>query len=415
MRFEWKNFRLTRCVQSLRWVGVAAVPFCFQFAAAADTLELTHGTSVAGNIRQFENDPRPYALVQLHDGLRIAIRKSDVRKTRDAELIAQYRQLAARAPDTVEGQYEMARWCTKNSLSDHSEFHMRRVIAIDPEHGPARESLDYVKRRDEWIPRKQWARERGLVRSAGRYQLPEDLAMQAESKEVDIKVKAWKRDIARWRMAYLRGGDKAGEALVALRAIDSPLAVPALGDELTNPRNQNQPHALRLLWIQLLGQFAMPAAVEPLVRVGVQENDPVIREAAYERLQNYGYQSAVRTYVPMLKSSNNAEVNQAGRALSFLPDPEIRFALVDALVTSHTTTKRPQHDTNVTLGQNGGAGGLSMGAKATSRTDHLRNPHVLSALREIAPEVDFQYDKDRWRQYFAQQLGSYQGDMRRDQ
>ncbi|WP_153556220.1 HEAT repeat domain-containing protein [Roseimaritima sediminicola] len=382
---------------------------------AQQTLELTNGVRVTGKARSVDNAKRPYTLLETEDGLRVALPQGDIRRTRSDELTEQYRRLAAAVPDDAEAHFEMARWCTKNRLKAQSRFHMRRVIELDPEHGTAREALGYVKRRDEWIPRAQWERERGLVRSGGRYHLPEDLAEQLASKETQTKIKRWAPDIARLRKTVLRGGDRAAEALQALQAIDDPLAAVAIGDELTDPRNRHQPQSLRLLWVDLLGRMRTPAAVRPLVEVGVKEPDPVIREAALERLSQYGYRSAQFTYAPMLKSSNNKEVNSAAAALAELPNPELRFQLVDALVTEHVVPKGgPSTEMNVMMGQNGGAGGLQMGGKPTTKKERKTNPHVLAALKVIAPEVDFQYDEPRWRQYFAQQLSSYRGDLRRD-
>ncbi|QEG42430.1 HEAT repeat domain-containing protein [Roseimaritima ulvae] len=379
-----------------------------------ETLELTNGARLTGTTRKVEDPKQPYTLIETEDGLRVALRQHDIRRTKTDEVTEQYRQLAARVPDEADAHFEMARWCTKNRLRAQSRYHMRRVIELDPEHGTAREALDFVKRRDEWIPRSQWERERGLVRSAGKYHLPEDLASQKSSKETETKVKKWAPDIARLRNKVLRGGDKAGEALQSLRAIQDPLAAPAIGDELTNPRNRKQPQSLRLLWVDLLARMKTPAAVKPLVQIGVKESDPVIREAALEHLAEYGYRSAQFSYAPMLKSANNTEVNSAGRALAALPNPELRFVLVDALITEHVVAKGgPSTDMNVLMGQNGG-GGLSMGGGPKSEKVRKRNPAVLAALREIAPDVDFQYDENLWRQYFAQQLGSYSGDLRRD-
>ncbi len=383
-------------------------------AFGEETLELTNGATVTGKTRRVEDPKRPYTMVETADGLRVALPQADIRRTNSDELTEQYRQLAARVPEDAEAHFEMARWCTMNRLRAQSRYHMRRVIELDPEHGTAREALDFVKRRDEWIPRSQWERERGLVRSAGRYHLPEDLAAQQASKKTETQIKKWAPDIARLRNSVLRGGDKAGEALQALRAINDPLAAPAIGDELTNPRNRKQPQSLRMLWVDLLARMKTPAAVKPLVQIGVNESDPVIREAALEHLAEFGFRSAQFSYAPMLKSPNNKEVNSAARALTALPNPELRFVLVDALVTEHVVPKGgPTTEMNATFGQNGG-GGLTMGGKPTTEKALKRNPHVLAALRAIAPEVDFQYDENRWRQYFAQQLGSYDDDLRRD-
>ncbi len=377
------------------------------------TIDLPHGGSIFGQVTTVDHPKRRYSMVELDDGLRVAISQGDIRRTATEDANRRYRELAAQVPDDAVAHFELARWCKQNSLHAQSKFHMRRVVQLDPDHGTARESLNYVKRGQEWVPRKQWERDRGIVRSAGRYHIPEDLAMQNAAKENATRSNHWGREIAKLRGLALRGGEKGGEAMQSLRAIDDPLAAAAIGDELTNPRNRKQPLPLRLLWVELLGRFRTPKAVEPLVWAGVRETDNVVREAALEKLEKYGAHSAVLTYVPMLKSQNNADVKNAGRALAFLPDPEIRFQLIDALITEHTTITTPATETNVGFSSSG-AGGMSFGATPQKRTDHVRNPQVLAALRAIAPGADFGYDKDAWRRYFAEQLSSYSGDLRRD-
>lgn len=377
------------------------------------TIDLPHGGSIFGHVTTVDHPKRRYSMVELDDGLRVAISQGDIRRTATEDANRRYRELAAQVPDDAEAHFELARWCKQNSLHAQSKFHMRRVVQLDPDHGTARESLNYVKRGQEWVPRKQWERDRGIVRSSGRYHIPEDLAMQNAAKESATRSNHWGREIAKLRGVALRGGEKGAEAMQSLRAINDPLAAAAIGDELTNPRNKKQPLPLRLLWVELLGRFQTPRAVEPLVWTGVREPDNVVREAALEKLEKYGAHSAVLTYLPMLKSQNNAEVKNAGRALAFLPDPEIRFQLIDALITEHTTITAPAAETNVGFSSSG-AGGMSFGASPQKRTDHIRNPQVLAALRAIAPGADFGYDKDAWRRYFAEQLSSYSGDLRRD-
>lgn len=383
-------------------------------AFADDRLELRHGGSVSGPVRSFDDGKLNYHLVELSDGIRVAIPNGEVARKTEHEELAQYRENFVRTPDLPEAQFELSRWCKSQGLRDQAEFHLRRVVQLDPNHATAREALNFVRDGRQWIPRPEWERKRGLVRSGGRYYIPEDLAVQESRDQANRKSKRWVGKIARLRAAVLRGGEASAEALQELKAIEDPLAVPAIAEELTGSRSKNQPVALRLLWIDLLSKFKIPAAVEPLVRLGVKESDAVIREAALEKLSQHGRQSAILSYAPMLKSPNNREVNQAGRALTFLPEPELRFQLVDALVTKHVKTSKPQSEMNVMMGRGGGGGGLQMGGKPKVETEFVRNPQVLAALREIAPEVDFNYNQDRWRLYFANQLGSYSGDLRRD-
>jgi hypothetical protein len=380
---------------------------------AADRVELIHGGQLDGAVRQVEEAKRPFSLVELPEGIRVAIPQGQVRRTVDSETLAEYRKFAAAAGDDPERHFLLAKWCTKQQLEPQRDYHMERVIALAPDHEQARAALGFVRRRGDWIPYAEQQRDRGMVLSAGRWQLPEAVAIDEQREETEVTVKGWKKEVARLRRQALRGGDQGAEALQALRGLqDEPFAAVAIGEELIQNR-KSQPQSLRLMWVALLGAIRTQAAVEPLIQIGLNEPDPVVRERAYEKLESYGKQAAIYSYLPLLKSANHAEVKAAGRALIELHTPEIKLALVDALVPTHTTTGAPPPGMSLGFGQ-GGGGGLSMGGKPKQETRHLRNPQVLAALKAIVPDVDYQYDEQAWRRYFAAEMTRYAGNLRRD-
>src|SRR6056297_496921 len=281
---------------------------------AADRVELIHGGQLDGAVRQVEEAKRPFSLVELPEGIRVAIPQGQVRRTVDSETLAEYRKFAAAAGDDPERHFLLAKWCTKQQLEPQRDYHMQRVIALAPEHEQARAALGFVRRRGDWIPYGEQQRDRGMVLSAGRWQLPEAVAIDKQRDETEVTVKRWKKEVARRRSQALRGGDKGADAFQAVRGLKEPDAAMAIGEELIQNR-KSQPQSLRLLWVELLGAMRTQAAVEPLVQIGLNEPDPVIRERAYEKLETYGKQAAIYSYLPLLKSPNNAEVQAAGRAL----------------------------------------------------------------------------------------------------
>ncbi len=332
--------------------------------------------------------------------------------------LADYRKRAAAAGEDAEKHYELAIWCGKNvpeNTKYYKRLHMERAIQIDPEHSRARAWLGYKKERGKWVLKSELMRDRGMIWRGGGWELPEAVAVNDSLSSANSKAKTWIRDVKRLVSSVQgRNQQKSAEAFTALQAIVDPNAALAIGLQLKNSRNgDSQTRKLRQLWVQLLGRFKNRDSVEALVMAGVQEDDAVIREQALDQLVNFGSGSAVATYLPMLNSNNNDQVNRAALALQWFPDPELAMTYVRSLVTEHKTIEAPGAGMQVGFGDRGN-GGLAMGGKPKVKIRAKTNPAVLSLLRKIEPEVDYGFDEQAWLEHFAAKRGAYQGDLRRD-
>jgi hypothetical protein len=384
--------------------------------AYADGVKLTGGGHLSGKVRRVPDAKVPYIVVEVDTGLRVALRASQIRQVVEDKNLAEYARRAKIAGNDAELNYMLARWCKENLLLAQNRYHMQRAIEIDPDHAYARAALGYSKEQNEWVLYDELQRSRGMIKvGTGGWQLPEVAAMQAAQDEADVGAKKWIKEIGKLRTAAMRGGESGAEAIATLSAIEDPLAAGAVAKELLDSRgaNSSQPRELRRLWVKLLGRFHNLPALEGLTRAGVEETDDVIREAALEELQEYGSSAAIATYVPMLKSNNNSEVNRAARALSFFPDPELALTITDALVTEHKSTQAVGGGTQAGFTPDGG-GAFTSGGKTVVVTQKLNNPAALTVLKMIESEVDYGFDEVRWREHFANKRAGYQGDLRRD-
>jgi hypothetical protein len=373
------------------------------------------GGQITGQTKKVDDEKSPYVVITIDPGVRVAIPQSQVRRVvTDADL-AEYRRHVEKAGDDAELNFELAKWCSANHLSAQSRYHLQRTIDLNPDHAGARATLKYVQDNGQWILHSELQRIRGMVNAGGKWQLPEVVAMKRQQDEEEATIKKWQKDIVRLRSQYLSDGKGSAEAYESLQAIKDPLAAKAVADELNDSRRPKsvQPQSLRQLWIRLLGDFKNQTSVAALVQAGVVENDSVVREAALEQLQKFGRETAVAVYLKMLTSNNNLEVSRAGRALSFFPDPELAFPLVDALVTEHETVTTVGGGTSVGFSSDGG-GGMSQGSKQVKIVDRKNNNSVLATLKLIEPQVDFGFNESRWREYFASKLMAYDRDLRRD-
>lgn len=383
----------------------------------ADTVELSGGGHLTGVAKRKDD----VAVVKVDDQIMVAIPTSRVDRLVTSAELGEYRRRASEAGEDAELHYQLAIWCGSNvpgNAKPYQRLHMERAVEIDPEHSAARAWLGYKKQSGKWVLTSELMRDRGMIRSGNGWVIPEAIAISEEQTSANVAAKKWIRDVRRLVKIVQDNDKKSADALATLTAIDDPNAAAAIALQLKQSRkDKSQSNSLRLLWIKLLGKFRNRDSLEALVATGVFEDDAIIREAALDQLVQYGSGSAVATYLPMLKSNNNDEVQRAARALAWFPDNELALTYVDALVTEHKTIQAAGPAMSVGFGQssNGSSSqGMSTGGKPKVTIRQMQNTAVLALLRQIESEVDYGYDEQKWLEHFARKRGEFTGDLRRD-
>jgi hypothetical protein len=402
-------------IQSNRfWLaGIASAALGFVGATApADesVVYLRSGGQLIGELEEQEGAERTGLVVRLADGTRVALGRDDVDRIDRGEQLEGYHERAAAVAETAADHYQMSRWCWEQKLYSQSQLHARRAIALDPEHSESRAMLGYVKSEGKWWLKEQLQAARGLVRFKGEWRLPEQADLIQSADQEEVQTKQLERRIRKLRAQWSRGGDKAADAINELQAIDDPRASSVLAGLLATDDDASA----RAVFAEVLSRFQNIVAVDGLTKALLEDPDPTIREQCADYLDRFGKERAVGTLTRMLKDNDNGVVNRAGSALALLPDPRARMPLVDALRTKHTFTVQPS--SGVQAGFNGnGNGGFSAGGKPQKVTQVAENPEVLNALgATLDEEVNYGYDQEAWRAYFADRYGSYRYDMRRD-
>ena len=383
-------------------------------SVSADTVEISGGGHLTGEASRKPDS----VIVRVDDEIHVALPASRVRRVVDSDELAAYRMRATKAGEDAEAHYELAVWCVTGSnvpgdSKHYRAHHLQRAITLDPEHTKARAGLGFKKQNGKWVRTSDLMRGRGMISRAGRWELPESVAIEDYQQDTDVNAKKWIKEVKRLVALVLRNTKKSPDALVALQAIEDPLASSAIADQLIDSRERGaQSRNMRMLWIRLLGKFRNSVSVKALVETGLMEDDDVIREAALDQLVKYGAGSAVATYLPCLTKNDNVLVNRAARGLAWFPDSELAMSYVDALVTTHKTEQAPSSAINAGFGD--GGGGLQTGGKKKVFVQTRKNPAVLALLQAIEPGVDYGYDEQRWREYFANKRSTFSGDLRRD-
>ena len=125
-----------------------------------------------------------------------------------------------------------------------------------------------------------------------------------------------------------------------------------------------------------------------------------MRDACLSALEKYDSAVAVDIFIPHLTDKNNTVVNRAGLGIGRLKDARATVPLIEALTTEHKLVI-PGRGGNIgaSFDKNGG-GGLSTGGGPKVIRRVMQNRAVLNALSSIHSGVNYQFDRERWRQWY---------------
>jgi hypothetical protein len=376
--------------------------FLLSWIARADVLFLNHGGRVEGELLNPEQSPRQNYLVQTPDGVKLTVPAAQVdRVVVKSDAVRKYETLLAKLPDTPEAHLDFAERCGKANLNEQRQFHLEQVLRLDPNHEAARHQLGYSRVDGKWTKPSETMEAKGYIRAGGAWRLPQELELDAAADEHDQKVSRWRKDFKIWRDWIVKGRDpqKVIQGEQSYRAVHDPLAAEALAELLTR---EKEPPALRLLYVDVLGQINATASLVTLVRLAVEDRDPAIRERCLDKLAKAQSKAAVRQFMKGLKHEDNVIVNRAAVALDRMKDPEATPALIDALITTHKLVEGGGSGISPTFTPEGG-GGLSMGGGQKVVKKQFKNETVLRTLTVLNPGVNLGFDQVSWKAWYASQ------------
>lgn len=189
----------------------------------------------------------------------------------------EYRQIRDEYPETVEGQLELAGWCSRRGLTDQKRAHLTKVLELNPNHAGARRELGF-----RWV--------NGVWLSAEERQASAKRAERAAE-----SITAWTPKLVKLRDALDRRSLRHREiALERLREIKDPLAIPALETVFAA---HSEGAALAL--VDVLAQIEGVDAATALARQAVFSPSEEVRTSAAAKLHARPYEQ----FVPVLLSS----------------------------------------------------------------------------------------------------------------
>jgi len=375
-------------------LGATLVPA----VCSGDTFVLMSGGRIEGEwLNRDEQPPKEY-LVLTTGGLKASLPVTQVREVlRDFAGQSEYAARAHTAPDTADGQWQLAQWCRQQSLFDERRKHLARVIELDPNHAYARRALGYQFLDGQWITQADFRRLEGYELYKGKWRTPQEIEILEEQARLDVAHKDWLKRLRRYR-AELDDPAKARLGLESLTGIDDPIAVRPLVVMLQRERVRR----VKTLYVDVLAGIDSSDAVAALIERVLHDPDEEMFHYCLARLIDRRPPRLADPLITALKDKNNATVNRAASALGRIGDPEAIGPLIDALVTTHSQYIPGRNPDSTTATFVNGQHSVSQGGGPQVIVRHVRNQHVLDALNKLTG-TNFEYDQQGWRYWHAQE------------
>ncbi len=393
---------------------VCALAIATAAPAYAELVIFKTGGQAEGELLNVDRDPKQPVKLRTPSGLQLTIPAEQVQRIIvKTDLEKQYDLLAPKTPDTVEGHWKMQEWCLDAQLKDQRQKHLESIVRLDPNHEAARIALGYILRGNEWVKPDDWMRAQGYVRYQGAWRTRQEVEIDVRFKTFEQSQNKWMQNVKLWfkQIAERRNVDS---SVANLKAIKDPAAGPALLDVLTDTR---RPSEFRILAMDVMTALpGGPYGASTFIKLALEDQDREIRDRALEELRKQRSVAALVAFSKLLTHKDNSKVIRAAYCLDRLGDQEATLQLIEALVTKHTEWEMPNGappgGMSATFG--GGGQGLNMGGRPKAVTKTRPNETVLNALTSLHPGVNYNYDEDGWRRWYAESFTTSDVNLRRE-
>lgn len=382
--------------------------------ARAEIFILNNDGQVQGEEIKVPGTPANQTVIRTSSGGQVTLEKNQIKQIIPQPAAeAEYERIAPTFADTVDDQWRLAEWCRTHSLPKQRRIHLERVIALDPNHKPARAALDFAQIDGRWVHPDDLKRQKGFVFYNGAWRLPQEVELLEENRKETQAESDWRNKMNRWRKMLDKHPERANQLHDELAKITDPAAVSALALLVSNERQRD----VKIEIVEQLLHIGTPAAMHVVVERTMDDSDEEVRLTAMDRLVAANHPEVAPFYIAALRSSDNARINQAALCLGMLHDKSAISPLIDVLQTTHRHVEQEgtpgQISTTFGTGPgNNRTGGMSVGGQPKVISETLQNQQVLSALMAITG-VNFQFDQRAWRAWYVGQMRTLNIDARR--
>ncbi len=387
------------------------------FLESFDVVQMRSGAKIEGSVKVQQTDGKKFYLVELSDGTKIKLdTKAVSRVIKPPAMYLEYLKLATEINDTVDAHWQLQDWCTKNRLYPQRDFHLRRIVQLDPEYARARGKLKYSNYNGVWLQDDHYYESQGFVRDGRRWRLPQGIRFVAQREAERKALGKWKEELRLAKRKFLRG-DVSEDAFLRIK---DPAAVQAVVDFYKSNKGNS---SFRRLMTDVLGGIQSGASHRQLIAIYLNDPDPTVSERALTMLKQDHFDNLVtsRSMYPFMRpgiGTPNQKVERAGFAIGELEDTAgIRY-LIDGIITTHQINNPRAQQGNMNVGRATGAG---QGTQFSQGNDEpkkilldVRNDSVLHSLEKLSGR-SFAFDQERWLQWYIGTQTLSNVDLRRDE
>lgn len=376
-----------------------------------DSVVLKSGSRLFGDIRKTgtDDDGRKYILFDTADGGRLKldlarmVYRGKVKET--DEIDEQYNQHIATLADEPDAHWELYRWCEdqpsgKVRFSDQMQFHLERIMHLDPNDDQAKRELGYhyIREQDRWVPEDRYHQSLGYERKGTSWAPVLQRVVDQRHEKYGSIEGSKKGDFRVWLKAVKKPNPDVAALRAELFRICDATSIPFIYQTAVKERNPK----IRSLYLEAIGRIPTDVALKALCQRAVEDDSVGIREQALVLLSqdHYNAGSAVAVLSFYLASESNAYVQRAAFGIGELGNEQATLALVNALVTKHIVKAGAQGGRiNPAFGGDGSVNGLSMGGDTKPVIRSFQNQAVVNALQKITGE-DFGFNGPAWTNWY---------------
>lgn len=393
---------------------------------SADVVRLKSGGLLRGTIKTDAKSKSDVLEVQLLSGTLVTIGKEEVaEEIRRPLKHEQYEVRLQDLEESLDAHWELAEWCRENRLLDQRRAHLERVLDFDAEHRAAHLGLGHTQQDGEWLSKEELEerkREEGFVKFNGRYVPITQLeSLQAKAEQTQAE-KEWFPKVKLW-VGWMTGvrSDKAIEGQRSLQEIRTTDAIPALTLLMSKHAREDVRHC----YVEALTKIRGQAVAVPLAQAVLREDSQTVRDLALSGFKSEHAEIARAVFIKALRDRNNLVVRRAGLGLIRVGDAHAVIPLINALVTTHSTTiqvavptvsarsdgkmphpsglpdevvdawRRGQFPNGFTFTPNNG----SKVTRSVPVQVDVQNQEVLLALKKLTKQ-DFGYNEAAWQRWW---------------
>lgn len=299
----------------------AALTFVVALAAVTrgDIFHLAGGGMIDG--QRLESEGEQYK-IRTTVGV-VSVPASAVERVEKATTpFEEYDRRAGQAGSTAEEQVALATWCDEQGLRTERRRHLQRALEINPDYGPARRALGYVRVGEMWVDGRR-------VADRTETSEPAENGEPAERERLARAIQGqWNRGIRTIKQTLLdsRDGRRVEEGRLRILDIKDPLAIYPLAQILSGGSV-----GCRRVLVESLSSFPDDEATMNLAVLALTDRSAEIRGSALAELARRKDPRVAAQYREAVRSGSDAMLTRAATALGQLGASEAVPDLIDAL------------------------------------------------------------------------------------